>query len=131
MKRPGESDLRRGEAATWGSKPQPRQAKILRFTEYRNPSGTMLGFFSAELPSGQIIHSLKLMIGPAGKRWVGMPDVKRRDRTDQAMLNANGKAIWDPIIEFTNRDARDRFNAMILEALRIAHPELFDGEGDR
>ena len=81
--------------------------------------------------SAEIIHSLKLMIGPAGKRWVGMPDVKRRDRTDQAMLDANGKAIWDPIIEFTNRDARDRFNAMILEALRIAHPELFDGEGDR
>jgi hypothetical protein len=64
------------------------------------------------------VHGLKLMVGPAGKRWVGMPDNKRRDRDDRPMLDANG-----------DRASRDRFGDLVLAALRVEHPELFDGEG--
>jgi hypothetical protein len=47
---------------------------------------------------------------------------------DRLMLNEDGKPLWDPVIEFTRRDARDRFGAMVLEALRRAHPEAFAGD---
>lgn len=61
----------RGEAqtaATWGIKPgAPPSTKIRKFTAYRNPAGTLLGFLSIELPSGLIINDAKLMIGQAGK----------------------------------------------------------------
>jgi DNA-binding cell septation regulator SpoVG len=115
-------------AAGFGG-PPPRQVKILRFTPYRNPSGTMAGFVSVELPSGQIIHSLKLMRGPAGRFWIATPDQKRRDDNDRPVLDERGKPIWDPIIEFADRAARDRFNEVVLTALRQAHPEAFrEGE---
>jgi hypothetical protein len=48
---------------------------------------------SAALPSGLILHGLKLMIGPAGKPWLAMPAVKRIDRAGQQVLDARGKAI--------------------------------------
>jgi DNA-binding cell septation regulator SpoVG len=120
---------RTSATAGWGSKPQPRQARIVRFTEYRNPSGTMLAFFSAELPSGMIVHGLKLMVGPKGRRFVGLPAIKRRDGDDRAMLDPSGKGIWDPVIEFSDRASRDRFGDLIIETLRVQHPQLFDGEG--
>jgi hypothetical protein len=40
-----------------------REAKILRVTPSRNPSGTMLAWFSAQAPSGVIYHKLRLMVG--------------------------------------------------------------------
>ena len=123
------SPLRAGESATWGPKPLARQVRITRFHEYRNPAGSLLGFFAVELPSGMVIHGLKLMVGPKGRRFVGMPDAKRRDRDDQPVLDEAGKPVWDPVVEFTDRAARDRFSTLVLGALRAQHPQLFDGEG--
>jgi hypothetical protein len=112
-------------AASWGVKPQPAM-KIRRFTPHRNAAGTRLGFLTAELPSGMIVSGLKLMIGPQGKHWIATPSIKRRDLDDRLMLNEDGKPLWDPVIEFTSRGARDRFGAMVLEALRRAHPEALE-----
>jgi DNA-binding cell septation regulator SpoVG len=108
-----------------------RRAEIRRFTPHRNPSGSMVGFLSVETASGLIIHNLKLMRGPEGLLWIGMPDAKRRDRDDRLVLGDDGKVIWDPIIEFRNHKVRDRFNEVVLEALRRAHPECFHGEPER
>jgi hypothetical protein len=108
-----------------GNQPRQHQAKILRFHLFRNAADTMAGFFAAELPSGQIIHSLKLMRGPAGTLWVAMPDQKRRGPDDQLVLDDRGRPIYDAIIEFRDRDCRDRFCAL-LEALRRQYPEALD-----
>jgi DNA-binding cell septation regulator SpoVG len=125
---PTETALRRAEAATWGPRLAPA-IKIRRFVPHHNTAGTMLAFLTAETPSGMIVHGLKLMIGPQGKHWIALPNVKRRDPDDdRPMLNEDGRPIWDPVIEFASRDARDRFGALVLEALRRAHPEAFDGE---
>jgi DNA-binding cell septation regulator SpoVG len=135
MTAPSQRELRRAEQLLSpdphrlaGNQHTHAEAKIRKWVPYRNTSGTMLGFFSAELPSGQIVNSLKLMVGEAGKRWVGMPDQKRRDQNDQPVLGANGKTVWDPLIEFRDRSSRDRFNALVLAPLRRDRPELFDGE---
>jgi DNA-binding cell septation regulator SpoVG len=104
-------------------------AKLLRFTPYWNTAGTMLGFFSAELPSGMVVHGLKLMLGPAGKCWVAMPDSKRRDKDDRP-VQEGGKPVYDAFIEFRDRAVRDRFVELLLEALRRAHPSAF-GEPPR
>jgi DNA-binding cell septation regulator SpoVG len=114
-------------AAGFGGTPPAGKAKIIRFTPFRNAAGTMAGFLSIETPCGMVIHGLKVIIGSTGTRWIAMPDAKRRDRDDQLVLDANGKPIWDAVIEFCNRDAGDRFGAMILQALREQHPEVFDG----
>jgi hypothetical protein len=105
-----------------------REAKILRFRACLNAAGTLLGFFSAELPSGQIINSFKLMRGPRGVLWIAMPDSKRRGPDDRLILDDRGRPIYDAVIEFRDRDARDRFNALLLAALLRAHPEPFADE---
>jgi DNA-binding cell septation regulator SpoVG len=114
-------------AAGFGLKPPPRGAKILRLTPYRNAAGTMAGFISAGLPSGMVVHGLKLMVGPQGKFWIATPDQKRRDQDDQVVLDARGKAIWDAVIEFRDRNSRDKFNETDLEALRRDIPRSSTG----
>ena len=96
--------------------PAPR---ILSWRPWRNEAGTVLGFISAEMPSGMIINGLKLMVGPKGTPWVATPATKR-EAAD------GGKPAWDPIIEFIDRPTRDRFGAAILAALRAQHPDAFD-----
>ena len=114
-------------AATWGGWPA-REAQILKWVESRNPAGTVLGYFDCKLPSGMIVFKLKLMRGPKGALWIGLPNQIRRDRDDQVVLDPNGKLIWDPTIDFDHREDRDRFSRIVLTALRQAHPELWETE---
>jgi len=66
--------------------------RVRKFRPFTNPAGTMAGFLSVELPSGLILNDCKLMIGAAGKRWIGLPAVKRPDAEDQPQLDVDGKA---------------------------------------
>jgi hypothetical protein len=99
------------------------QVRILSWRPWRNDAGTVLGFISAELPSGMIVNGLKLMVGPKGKPWVACPATKRE-------VPDGGKPVWDPTIEFASREVRDRFGAVILTALRAYDPHAFD-DNDR
>jgi hypothetical protein len=126
--RPSDAQLRRAAQAVWGAKLPAPPAKIRRFTPYRNAAGTMLGFLLVETPSDLVLNGLKVIIGPRGTRWIAMPDIKRRDQDDRPVLGEGGKPVYDPVIEFRDRAARDRFGVQIFGALRAAHPELFDEE---
>jgi DNA-binding cell septation regulator SpoVG len=117
-------------AAGFGGRPHPRQAKIRKFTAWQNEARTVAGFLSIELPSGLIVNDCKLMVGPQGRRWIALPAIKQLDAEGQPRLGADGKTIWTPIIEFTSRDVRDKFNEVVLAALRRSHPEAFE-EGAR
>jgi DNA-binding cell septation regulator SpoVG len=90
---------------------------ILRWQSYINPAGTMRGFVSVALPSGLVIHGIKLMIGSQGVPWLALPALKRLDR--------DGKPVWDAVIEFGSRSDRDRFQQQVLGALRRSHPAAF------
>jgi len=109
----------------------PPRARIRRVHPLRNLAGTMLAFVSAEAPSGIIYNGVRLMVGPRGKRWIAMPDVKRRDENDQVVLTAARMPIYDPVIEFRDRATCDRSADMVLDALRRSNPEFFSGEPDR
>jgi hypothetical protein len=100
-----------------------RPAKIRRWNPHRNPAGTMLGFITVELPSGMIINNCKLMVGPAGKHWIGLPTVKQIDKDGTPKLDEKGKPQWSPIVEIPDRHTRERFTALILDALRRQHPD--------
>ena len=104
----------------------PPGAKILRFTPHQ--AGSMLAFLNVELPSGMIVNDLKLMIGPTGKPWLAMPSQKQVDRDGSPRLDANGKQVWSQFVEFASRSAADRFRHLVLDALRLEHPEALGGE---
>ena len=126
MTRPVAAELRRAEAATWGSRPATAEPpRIRRWFPHRNAAGTVAGYLDAELASGLIVNDLRLMIGPTGKRWIGMPSVKQLDRAGQPRLGPDGKALWKDIVECRSKEVRERFEAAILDALRRQHPEAF------
>jgi hypothetical protein len=90
----------------------------------------VLGFVEAELASGMIVDSLKLMVGQAGSRWLAMPSVKLTGADGQDKLDAAGKPIWNDVIKFRDKATRDRFQQQILDLLRKRAPEAFTGEGE-
>jgi DNA-binding cell septation regulator SpoVG len=68
---------------------------------------TLVGFVSLELPSGLIIHNV--MLHERGdSRWVSMP--AREYQKD-------GERSWVPLIEFADRDCRESFQRLALEAI--------------
>lgn len=68
---------------------------------------TLQGFLSLELPSGLIVHGITLH-EKNDSRWVSMP--AREYLKD-------GQKTWAPIIEFTSKESRDRFQAAALAAI--------------
>jgi hypothetical protein len=81
-----------------------------------------VGSFSAEL---------KLMRGQRGALSIAMPHLQRRDQDHWTVLDDRGKPIWDTVIKFRSRDARDLFSASILAAFGRTHPELFADEAPK
>src|SRR5262249_24131861 len=121
---PDQLELRRREAPTWRQRPASA-VKILRWNPVPNAAGTMLGSLDVELPSGLVINAAKLMSGPNGQYWVATPSVRRRDKDDQPVTGEDGKPLYDQIVGFRDRSARDRFRDQVLDALRRVHPEAF------
>jgi hypothetical protein len=89
----------------------------------------MLGYLDVELPSPMIINGCKLMRGPNGRLWIATPAERQVDRDGNPRLDGGGKPMWSPIVEFANREARERFNELVLDALRHQHPDALDGAG--
>src|SRR6516162_2987052 len=111
--------------------PSRSEVVIRRWQPFRNSTGTVLGFFSIELPSGLIINDAKLMVGRAGKYWVALPAIKLTGKDGNPRLDPTGSSLWNPIVAFASRDARDRFNELVLTALRRQHPGAFDPQAPR
>jgi len=97
--------------------------KIRQWRPYQNAAGTVLGYLDPQLPSGMIICGCKLMRGQNGKRWIALPAIKQFDQNGEPLLDANGKQIWSPVVEFTDRNARERFTGLVLDALRRQYPD--------
>jgi hypothetical protein len=112
-------------AAAWGDKPSPRRPKLKKWRPHR--SGALLGFCSVELMSGMVINDLRIMTGKNGL-WVAMPAQRQLDRDGQPKSDVNGKAIYNQLIEFRDRATSNRFAAMILDLIRGAHPDAFEGD---
>jgi hypothetical protein len=93
-----------------------------RFRPFRDPAGAMWGSFLAEL---------KLTRGRRGGLSIAMPHLKPRDQDHRTVLDDRGKSIWDTVIKFRGRDARDLFSASILAAFGPTHPELFAAEAPK
>ena len=108
---------------------QTPEAKIKRWQPHQNAARTMLGYADIELPSGLVINGCKLMRGPNGSLWIAMPSERQVDRDGNPRLDANSKQLWRPIVEFANRGTADKFQQLILDALRRQHPETLGGAG--
>jgi hypothetical protein len=101
-------------------------ARIRQWRPLRNASGSMFGYLYVELPIVMIIYGCNLMIGPKGSHWIALPAARQTNPDGTPRLDAAGKQAWQSIVDFASREARDKFRDLVLEAMRRAHPELFE-----
>ena len=88
-------------------------------------SGTLRGFFTSHLPSGLTLHELMLHERD-GRWWISFPSKPMLGADGAALRDERGKVRYSPpLIEFTSTQARSRFIEQVLEALRLAQPQVF------
>jgi hypothetical protein len=86
---------------------------------------TLKGFFILRLVSGLVLHGCTLHRHPAGREWVGQPGKPQLDADGRQRRDPDtGKALYTPIVEIPDRQARERFQAAALAAV---HALLGDG----
>jgi DNA-binding cell septation regulator SpoVG len=68
---------------------------------------TLLGFLSLELPSGLVINDITVH-EKAGSRWCSMP---------ARQYEKDGEKQWAPLVDFANKETREAFQRLALEAL--------------
>jgi hypothetical protein len=91
-------------------------------------SGTLRGFFTAHLASGLVLHELMLH-ERNGSWWLSFPSKPKLSADGAALRDERGKVSYGaPLIEFSSRQAKDRFIDQVLAALRQAQPQVFAAE---
>lgn len=70
--------------------------------------GALAAFFSVTMPSGLVAHECKLFTKD-GRRWIGLPS--------REFVGRDGNKSYKPILEFTNREACEKFRDVVLDAI--------------
>jgi hypothetical protein len=91
-------------------------------------SNTLFGFATVFIPAlhlrivGCSVHqkNTSRWVGLPAKPWVGSDGVAKRDD--------DGKIIYVPTVEFTDRATRDAFSERVIAALLVGFPGAFDNE---
>jgi hypothetical protein len=99
---------------------------VEKFTPLR--SNTLRGFVSVAIPELHMrIYDLSAH-EKNGKRWVGLPAKPQIDRSGTVRKGENGKPLYTPVLEFTDKETRDRFSARVIAALLEFAPSAFEEE---
>jgi hypothetical protein len=83
------------------------------------------GFLTARLPSGMILRDVAIHTSE-GRWWASPASKAQLDKDGQALRDDVGKIKYSPVISFADKATRDKFSAQVLEALKAAHPEVFE-----
>jgi hypothetical protein len=74
---------------------------------------SLRGFVRVRLPSGMVLSDVALHAGSDNKAWAAPPA--------KPMIDREGHVL--PVIAFATKEHRDRFSAVVVDAVREAHPE--------
>ena len=102
----------------------PRQMRLVGWRPIAK--GSLRGFAVVELPIGLKIHDIPVFIGTNGP-WASLPNKPQIDRDGRQKVGANGKAAFSPILEWRDKDLRDRFSEAVVGLVRDAHPDALEG----
>jgi DNA-binding cell septation regulator SpoVG len=87
---------------------------------------SLRGFADIELPIGLQIHDVPVLLGANGA-WAALPAKPQLDKDGRQRVDANGRGLYTPIIEWRDKALRDGFSAAVIELVRAAHPGDLDG----
>ena len=90
-------------------------------------SKNIRAIFSIELPSGTIFNSC-LLVYHADRRSFSVtpPQIPLLNRDGSIATDHRGETRFEPAVTFRLGEARRRFQATCLDALRAAAPDLLD-----
>ena len=86
---------------------------------------SLLAFAKVEFPSGLIINDVTILKGERGP-WASPPSKPMVGRDGTVMKGDDGKIRYTPTIEFSSKEIRNRWSDSVIEAMRAAHPEVFN-----
>jgi hypothetical protein len=106
--------------------PRKLSVEVEAFTPRR--SNTLVGFCTVVVPE---LH-LRVFDCPVheknGKRWISLPAKPLVDRDGVVKRGDNGKIIYIPVLEFTDRPTREAFSDRVIATLLEFAPAAFDHE---
>src|SRR6516164_2140102 len=109
------------EAVAWGGKPAPA---VMVAADWRPiTKGTLRGFFILRLASRLTLRECALH-EKAAARWIALPGRAQIDPDGKQRINpATGKRLYIPVVEITDKEARERFRSQALAAIDRLLPE--------
>lgn len=87
--------------------------------------GAVKGFVTVRVGT-LIFHDCSVLSGKNGL-WISLPSKPMIGRDDAVMKDPDGKRRYAPTVEFSDRDAADRFSASVLRALADAGHHFGEG----
>jgi hypothetical protein len=91
---------------------------------------TLRGFTRIRFPSGLVVAEISLHVAN-GRAWASPPSRQMVGPDGLVMRDAAGKPRWQALITFSDKNARDRWSASIVDVVHAAHPEaLRDAVGE-
>jgi hypothetical protein len=105
----------------------PHEKLVVEVENFKTQrSNTLVGFATVLLPQLHLrIHDLTVH-EKNQSRWVGLPAKPWVGRDGIAKRGDDGKMIYAPVIEFTDRETRDAFSTRVIEALLTRFPAAFE-----
>ena len=79
--------------------------------------GSLRGFARIRLGSTLVINEVAVFQGN-GRSWAGMPGRAMLAADGTAMRDVNGKQRYVPLLEWTSREASDRFSEGVIAAIQ-------------
>jgi hypothetical protein len=73
-------------------------------------------------------RDLAAIVGAKGAAWATLPS-KPQLAAGRHKLDANGRRLYVPVVEWITKDLRDRFSQAVVELVLAEHPSALDGEG--
>lgn len=83
---------------------------------------TLRGFARVRTPSGIVFHDVSIH-RKNESTWASPASKPQIDRNGQHMKGRDGKALWLPVVSFSDKETRDRFSEAVLTALQASHPQ--------
>jgi hypothetical protein len=94
-------------------------------------SNTLIGFATVVVPEMRLrIHDLTIHRKGEAK-WCALPAKPQIGRDGSVRRDDNGKVLYSPILEFTDRETRDAFSKRVVEALEKFAPQAFDENSEQ
>ena len=118
-----QSELRRGETATWGPRPGAAAQRSKMRVVSRKPiaKGSLRGFATVELPIGLKLIDCAVFVGAKGA-WASLPVKPQLDRDGRQRNGTDGKPSYVPLLEWRDRDLAERWCKSVVDLVRQRHP---------